>query len=453
MENPLNLSTLIVSGESELLEFKESFSDEVIKTLVAFANTKEGKVLIGISDKNKIIGINLQKETVQKWVNLTKNKTLHKIIPDTEIIEHENKKIVVFSIIEYPSKPISFQGKYYKRHFNSNHEMSAEEIINDYLRTRNKSWDMFTDGKYSLEDLDFKKVFDTILKINKNKNVQITEDPLLFLKKFGLIDGEKVTNAAMLLFPKLPDIYADIQIGLFETPTIIKKSITIRDDLVSEVDQVMDFITSYITKEYIITGRPQREEKWQYPLTAIREFVINAIIHRDYRSGIHSQFKVFRDKIEFWNYGKLPSEITIENLFKGTEKSIPRNIKVAEIFKEIGQIEKYGSGVKRAIDEIVSYGLLQPQMTEIAGGINVLIKGNFIDGKEGDKEGHRLTENQKSILSLIRRNNSISTQEISIKININKSNTEKNIAKLKKLNLLKRIGSAKGGRWQIIANI
>ena len=168
MENPLNLSTLIVSGESELLEFKESFSDEVIKTLVAFANTKEGKVLIGISEKNKIIGINLQKETVQKWVNLTKNKTLHKIIPDTEIIEHENKKIVVFSIIEYPSKPISFQGKYYKRHFNSNHEMSAEEIINDYLRTRNKSWDMFTDGKYSLEDLDFKKVFDTILKINKN---------------------------------------------------------------------------------------------------------------------------------------------------------------------------------------------------------------------------------------------------------------------------------------------
>jgi predicted HTH transcriptional regulator len=65
----------------------------------------------------------------------------------------------------------------------------------------------------------------------------------------------------------------------------------------------------------------------------VREFLINAIIHRDYRKGIHFQFKVSRDKIVSWNIGKLPEELTIEDLYKGTEKSIPRNIKAAEIFK------------------------------------------------------------------------------------------------------------------------
>lgn len=108
-------------------------------------------------------------------------------------------------------------------------------------------------------------------------------------------------------------------------------------------------------------------------MIALREFVINAIVHKNYSTLTHSQFKVFRNKIVLWNPGALQPGLEITDLYSGTEKSYVRNMKLAEIFKEIGLIERYGSGIKRAVEEIVSYGLPQPIIRQIAGGIDIEI--------------------------------------------------------------------------------
>ena len=343
------LKNLISQGENEFVEFKLNFDNSAIETLVAFANHKGGKIFIGVSDKGQILGTKLGKESIQKMINEIKQKTDYKLIPTVETFEYNHKIIIMFFVIEYPSKPISFKGKYYKRVKNSNHLMNADEIANEYLRTRNKSWDMFlTDENYQIKDLDFNKIIKTINKINKRRELKIENDPLNFLRKFALIQDDKITNAAFLLFGKNQTHVSEIQIGLFEKNTVIKKSLTIREDLLTEVDIVMDFIMSHITKEYIITGKPERDEKWQYPMSAIREFIVNAIIHRDYRIGVHSQFRIFRNKIVLWNIGKLPNDLNIEDLYNGNERSIPRNIRIAEIFKEVGLIEKYGSGILKS---------------------------------------------------------------------------------------------------------
>jgi len=301
--NQKELMTLIAGGESEGVEFKSAFGDEVIEVLVAFANTAGGKVLVGVDDRGNIPGIMLGKETIPRWLNEIKQKTGYKIMPDVKILEINKKQVVELRITEYPSKPISYKGRYVKRLGNSNHIMTTDEIVNEYLRVRNRSWDMFIAENYTLEDLDLEAVSKLIQKINSKRENKIEEDPLLFLKKYGLIQDINITNAA------------------------------------------------------------------------VREFLINAIIHRDYRKGIHSQFKVFRDKIVFWNIGKLPEELTIEDLYKGTEKSIPRNIKVAEIFKEAFLIERYGSGIKRAVKELTDYKLPVPKIIESVGGIEIVIYG------------------------------------------------------------------------------
>ena len=188
---------------------------------------------------------NLRKVLVMKLLKLTVN----------------NKTIAILSISEYPSKPLSSRGKYYKRVKNSNHLMLVDEVVNEYLKVRNRSWDMFLAENATLSDLDFNKVCVLIERINQRRETKIESDPLSFLKKFDLIHGEKITNAAQLLFSKKSLFFTEIQIGLFETDTIIKKSITIKNDLFSEIDQVMDFILTHITKEYIITGKPEREER------------------------------------------------------------------------------------------------------------------------------------------------------------------------------------------------
>jgi len=366
---------MVKQREGQNLEFKSNFNDACIETLVAFSNATGGMILIGVEDNGEITGVDVGKESIARWLNEIKIKTEYKILPDVEILDIKSKKIVILKVNEYPSKPISYKGRYYKRINESNHTMTTDEIVNEYLKVRNRSWDMFPAEGYSLEHIDLEKVVKLIQKINKKREINIEEDPLVFLKKYGLIQDITITNAALLLFAKGDLDMTEIQIGLFERDTVIKKSVTIKEDLFREVDMVMDFIMAHITKEYIFTGAPERDERWQYPLSAVREFIINAIIHRDYRRGIHSQFKVFRDKIELWNIGKLPDELKIKDLFSGKEKSVPRNIKIAEIFKEAYLIEKYGGGIKRATEEMGMYSLPAPWISETAGGLNVVLFG------------------------------------------------------------------------------
>jgi ATP-dependent DNA helicase RecG len=124
-----DIHKLLSSGESEKVEFKQSFNDEVIETIAAFANTTGGSVFIGISNAGKITGTSIGKETLQQWANEIKNKTSPSLIP--EITEHEVDELTIYQIrvSEFPVKPVAFRGRYFKRVRNSNHQLSVHEIV------------------------------------------------------------------------------------------------------------------------------------------------------------------------------------------------------------------------------------------------------------------------------------------------------------------------------------
>ena len=132
---PKELTHIITQGESDTVEFKQSFSKSVIETLVAFSNTRGGRVIIGVKNDKSISGVSVTEESVQQWINEIKQNTKPQIIPDTESVLLEEKEIIVFSIIEYPIKPVAYKGKYYKRVLNSNHLISLDELSNLHLQT------------------------------------------------------------------------------------------------------------------------------------------------------------------------------------------------------------------------------------------------------------------------------------------------------------------------------
>ncbi len=122
--------------ESQHVEFKSSFNDEVIITLVAFANASGGKVYVGLDDNGGAVSsFFVKKESVQQWLNEIKNKTIPSIIPDVIFEEVEGNTILVFGIQEFPVKPVSFKGRYYKRIENANHQMNLKEISDLHLKT------------------------------------------------------------------------------------------------------------------------------------------------------------------------------------------------------------------------------------------------------------------------------------------------------------------------------
>lgn len=274
----------IPTTESETVEFKSSFDREVIETLAAFANAKGGRVFVGVSDKGKVSGVQLNKETIQTWINQTKQLTSQAIIPDAETIALKDKQVVILSVPESPIKPVACKGRYYKRIKNANHQLSVSEVVNMHLRTFNSSWDFHIDEYHTEKEISLVKVQDFIERVNLNKEFSLMDDPLTVLQKFELMREGKITYGCFLLFMAGESFISTIELGRFQTETIIKDGATIKADLFSEVDGVMNFIKKHINKAYIITGRPQREERWDYPLDAIREIVINAIIHRDYTS-------------------------------------------------------------------------------------------------------------------------------------------------------------------------
>ena len=447
MNNQTELERLIALGEGENLEFKSSFNNELIETLVAFANTSGGKVVVGFNQKKEFSGVTINSESVQNWINEIKNKTSPSLIPDVSVLESEGKTVVVFSIQEYPIKPVSTRGKYFKRIANSNHLLSISEVVNLHLQSFNTSWDFHVNNQFKIDDISLDKVQAAIDIINQT-SARINDDPFTFLLKNDLLRDGKLTNAAYLLFTERDTVLTTIELGRFQTETIIKDSARTKSDILAQVDLVMDFVRKHINKEVIITGQPRNIQKWQYPLEAIREIITNMIIHRDYRSSSDSIVKVFDDRIEFYNPGRLPDSITVEDLLSNNYKSTPRNKLIADFCKSIGLIEKYGSGIRRIVEYFTEAQLPHPEFRNISEGFMVTV---FANNNVPDNVPDNIPEGRMQlILEFVKHNNKILLLELSEKLKVSKRTVRRDIEKLKFENKLKRIGGEKGGYWEII---
>ena len=139
------LLKIITEGESETVEFKTSFSKDVIETTVAFANTRGGTVLIGISDEREVVGVTCSRESLQIWANEIKQNSSPAVIPSIKAVSLNNKTVVRIQIDEFPVKPVAFKDRYYKRVANSNHRMTLTEITNVHLQSWQFSWDAYPD--------------------------------------------------------------------------------------------------------------------------------------------------------------------------------------------------------------------------------------------------------------------------------------------------------------------
>jgi len=270
-------SSIIPTTESGTVEFKTSFNEDVVETLVSFSNAKGGTVYIGVADNGKVKGIILGKETIQNWINEIKNKTAPQIIPDIEIITIEEKQVAAISVMEYPVKPVSTRGRYYKRIVNANHLMSIDEIANEHLKTINSSWDFYLDPNHSIKDISIEKVSRFIKNIEKQAQSDIELSGLDFLEKLEILRNSQLTFGGYLLFVKDYCLISDVQVGRFKSDITIIDSISLNTDLFTEVDNIIAFIKKHLMVEYIITGEPQRTERFDYPLDAIREIVINPV--------------------------------------------------------------------------------------------------------------------------------------------------------------------------------
>jgi ATP-dependent DNA helicase RecG len=439
------LQSWLNEGESERLEFKTSFGHDTIETLAAFANARGGSVLLGVSDDAEVTGITVSKESANRWINEVKSKTAPQLVPDAEEFDVEGKTVVRLVIAEYPVKPVSCKGRYFKRIANTNHQLSVSEVVNMHLQSVNSSWDFYIRQGKKIEDISLDKVNRQIEIINRRRQSPI-DDPLTFLRKYSLIEGEHITNACWLLFFPEQDVNTTIELGHFASETVIKDSLTLKTDLFSEVEAVMEFIRKHINKEIIITGDTRNTERWEYPLDAIRELALNMIVHRDYTSSYDSVIKIFRDRIIFFNPGALPDAISLQQLLADNYVSRPRNKQIAEIFKETGLIEKYGSGIKRVRVKFAECGLPEPEFQSMVDGMQITVYGTGSEKKDLNETVEKTVE---KILNCIHDDPHMTLKNLAVKTGLTRRGVEWNLAELKRSGIIERIGPDKGGYWKV----
>ncbi|WP_164124322.1 ATP-binding protein [Sphingobacterium luzhongxinii] len=327
--------------------------------------------------------------------------------------------------------------------------LGGNVILIEHLKTINTSWDFYIDPNHSLDDISVDKVNRFIHRLEQRTDNKIPYTPIDFLTKMEMLREGKLTFGAYLLFATDYCLISDVQVGRFKSNITIIDSISLNADLFTEVDEIIAFIKKHLMVEYIITGEPQRTERFDYPLDAIREIVINMIVHRDYRESSGSVIKIFDNRIEFFNPGKLFGGITIEDLLSGNYSSKSRNKLIAKAFKEVGLIERYGSGIHRVQQICKDYGVVAPVFEEFSGGFRVVLFNEKLNKSKSDVTENVTEKRERNIVGIMQKKPSTTTQEIADLLGVTKRTIIRDIEKLKVENRVEYVGPAKGGYWKI----
>ena len=282
------------------------------------------------------------------------------------------------------------------------------------------------------------------------------------MPKLRLTEDNALKRAAALIFYNDPEKFitgAYIKIGYFKEDADLIYQDEIHGNLFHQVKATIDLLTTKYLKALITYEGIQRIETLPIPLEALREALLNAIVHKSYESLTPIQIGVYDDKLEIWNCGTLPDEWTIKNLL-GKHRSRPYNPDIANVFFRAGEIEAWGRGIERMILACKKEGCPEPKIEYDGGGLWTIFKFKKIDldkknarkttQKTTQKTGIKLTKIQEDILQYLQKNPQASRKELTENI---KSATEHgikyNLERLKELGLIKRIGADKGGYWEV----
>jgi len=343
---------------------------------------------------------------------------------------------------------VSFNGKYYERVGNTTREMNPERLRQFLLRGTN--WDSLINEEAELGEIDEETVR-MFIRMGKVKGRLTVFDENVDIKTLfehlKLSNKGRLTNAAIILFGKDPQRYflnAVLRVIRLKNETTPVGDRLIGGNLFKQVIEGEEAIKNFLGVRYEIKGLV-REEIWDYPLPAIREALINALIHRDYfKWNVQTQIKIFDDYIWFYNIGGLPEGITLEQL-KEPHPSVPRNPLIVHIFYLAGFIEEIGSGIGRIIETMSEAGLPEPEFKEEMGGFSVYFRKDIYTEEYLRELG--LNERQIKAVMYVKKRGKITNREYQELTGVKKRQATIDLKELEEKNIFEKHGTTGKGTY------
>lgn len=452
----------LAKGESQNIEWKQSWHDDYLKWICGFANAQGGRIYIGRDDTGKVTDLKNAKKLLEDLPNKIRDQL--GLMPHINLLQEDGRTYIEI-IVEPSTVPISLRGSYYWRSGSVKQELKGHALTDFLLKKMGMTWDRVVEEKATLDDIDdatinlFRKEAVTAGRLPDISHLS-TED---LLKKLRLLTKEGLTHAAVVLFGKDPgEFYPNlfVKIGRFgESVVDMRFQEVCEGNLFQMLHDVMEQLDrKFLIKPVRFEGL-RRIEELEYPVPALREMLLNALVHRNYM-GSMTQLKVMDDRISLWNAGTLPVELTIDKLFQ-VHESIPRNPLIAEVCYRVGYIDSWGRGIEKIIDACRQAGLPEPIIVERTGGIAVeLMKSQAFEKAVSESSRDDFVTISERIrkefgsepakaFEIISQNPEFTAEQIAEKLGKTPRTIETYTAKLKKAGIIIRKGPKLGGYWEI----
>ena len=438
--------------ETEAVEFKKSFAElkAGLVSIAAILNKHgAGELWFGVRNDGKAVGLDASEKSLR---DLSQSIAAHiepRIYPNVgiEIRDGVNCVRISFNGKDYP---YFAYGRAYMRVADEDRQLSANELENLILAKNREvlRWDSEV-SHVTIDDLDESRLRQFVERAGL-----VWDAPINALEKLGLIKEGRVLNAALLFFAKIPVL--QLRCAVFGGTS--SANIIDRHDFDGDILELIEESQKYILKNIHIGMRlkgMEREDIPEIARDAMREAIINAFCHRDYRDPDYIQIAIFRNRVEIRSPGGLFEGLTIEALKLGNV-SKRRNPLVAELLRRVHLVEAWGRGVPLIQEK--EPGVEFKEIAKIF--ITSFLRPSFLENPEqyalepidktSDKTSDKtLSAIEKDIITMIAANPLVTQKELAVQLNLSYAGIRYHTDKLKANGILQRVGGKKSGHWEV----
>ncbi|NLE69991.1 MAG: DeoR family transcriptional regulator [Clostridiales bacterium] len=441
--------------ESYEIEYKSEIpkkKNQLKAEIVSFLNADGGTIYLGVDDQGNTLKDKVEcyaewEETLSNWISNAFSSDVRELIT-----VFSNEIPFRIQIKRGPKRPYfykdgdGFNAKgVYVRVGSTKRVASTDEIIRMIYQSGSHE---FEKQPVSEHDLTFHYAAAKF----QEKGLEFDQYGLLFVTP-----DNRFNHAALYISDQNPTVskFAVFQ-GLTVDTFLDKREFS--GSIMKQLDEVLYYANLSNRKKVVITGKPQREERFDYPVRALREAIVNSFCHRDWTLSGDIKIEVFDDRIRIYSPGSLPDGLTLENIKQGMVAK--RNPIIVNALDKADYIENYATGIRRIFADYKGFEK-QPDFYISDNGVIVTLFNRNYDVRsdaqndvqndvQSDVDKLKPGERQERIIRFIQQNKHLTIQELSVLLGVSKPTVERDLAKLRKDKRIEYIGSSKGGHWSLM---
>ena len=418
--------------ETENIEFKAQFTEDIYKEVIAFSNTDGGVVYVGIDNDGNAVGLT---DVDREYTRIT-NGIRDAIMPDVTMFVRfsiQDNKVVRITVSEGTNKPYYLKGKGLKpsgvfvRQGTSSVPASPEQIRQ---MIKESDGDTFEEMRSMEQDLSFNAAANAFKKYGvpfgaeKYRALGITQK-----------NDELFTNLALIISDQCAHT---TKVAVFgdDSNTIFKDNKEFGGSVFTQLEDTFNYLMLCNRTQATFKGL-ERIEKQDYPEEALREALLNALVHRDYSFSGSIIINVNDERMEFISIGGLLPGLSTDDIRIGISQ--PRNKNLAEMFHRLRLIESYGTGIRR-IYKLYENCPVQPEIEATPNAFKMVLPNMNAAADEVIKQDNVITPQMKKILDYISENGQITDEAIQALLGIKKTRAFDLMKQMRTMGLVHVVG-------------